>query len=89
MVAEYPNASDRLRVVLSNQVSDQGLPALLRIVRPDTSSSTTAINTASGFKSQATSVMASDSYMGIRTDALLLEAVSSGSANIVKQLLIG
>ena len=72
LLAEYPNAAERLRVVLANSYSDQGLPPLLRIVRhgDSTSNSSSAeIGTAAGFKQQATIVMASESYLGIRASA--------------------
>ena len=92
LLAEYPDAAERLRIVLSNSYSDQGLPPLLRIIRQGDSSSNSSsaeIGTAAGFKQQATIVMASDSYLGIRTDALLLESASAGSTNIVKLVLMG
>ena len=92
LLVEYPDASERLRVVLSNSYSDQGLPPLLRIVRHGDSTnnaSSAEAGTAAGFKQQATIIMASESYLGIRTDALLLEQLSSGSTNVVKLVLMG
>ena len=86
LINEYPDATERLRVVLSNQISDAGLPALLRIARQEVDNTK---DTAVGFKQQAAVIMAGDSYLGIRSDALALMKVSSDPEHIIQLVLQG